>query len=247
MIQQYRDGDSIDKLSHRYKVHRTTVMQSRRWGAPHRRTQQRLHVDDAERAVCSPSERRYVTSIRSRDSSPSSQTASTTIASMGPTASSHFWRRTPARFARDSSSTSTYNHRAIETCSRCDRHATIQLNNQRAGSGEPFAAAHAHAKPRIDDHLVRRISVHPCRRQGRALSSSPSAARNARTIELGVSCRKLISRQRTILTFPRPHSAEPPTSCSPLIGGVCQRSRNRLAMRFSLALKSSKHFRGQRN
>jgi AraC-like DNA-binding protein len=26
LIQQYRDGDSIDTLSHRYKVHRTTVM-----------------------------------------------------------------------------------------------------------------------------------------------------------------------------------------------------------------------------
>lgn len=33
--------------------------------------------------------------------------ASTTIASMGPTVSSHFWWRTPARFARDSSGTST--------------------------------------------------------------------------------------------------------------------------------------------
>ena len=26
VIQQYRDGNSIDRLSHRYKIHRTTVM-----------------------------------------------------------------------------------------------------------------------------------------------------------------------------------------------------------------------------
>ena len=29
MIQRYRDGDSIDMLSHRYKIHRTTVMHHR--------------------------------------------------------------------------------------------------------------------------------------------------------------------------------------------------------------------------
>ena len=45
LIQQYRDGDSIDKLSHRYKVHRTTVMNHLAHGGIARRRMLRKLTD----------------------------------------------------------------------------------------------------------------------------------------------------------------------------------------------------------